>query len=230
MFPGQKLEVIEIDRTLPVVFKGSENDEPVVSSEVWCRKVKLVCGNDYLIEAESGTGKSSLCSFIYGNRLDYEGRILFNGTDVRRFTIADWCRERRYTLAYLPQEMLLFPELTALENIQIKNRLTDRFSEQEILSMLDYLEIGYKANVVAGRLSVGQQQRVAIIRALCQPFDFILLDEPVSHLDLRNNKAVARLISKIADEHSASIITTSVGNPLLLRESGFNRPVFSIKL
>ena len=66
---------------------------------------------------------------------------------------------------------------------------------------------------------MGQQQRVGIIRALCQPFDFILLDEPVSHLDSRNNLIAARIIAEEADRQGAGIISTSVGNPLLLEDA-----------
>ncbi|MDE6169730.1 MAG: ABC transporter ATP-binding protein, partial [Duncaniella sp.] len=65
---------------------------------------------------------------------------------------------------------------------------------------------------------IGQQQRVAIVRALCQPFDFLLVDEPVSHLDARNNAAVASLIAEEASSRSAAIIATSVGNKLTLSD------------
>lgn len=226
----QKINTITLSTTLPVVFRGAEKDEPVASSQVWMRQVQLNRGTDYLVEAESGTGKSSLCAFIYGNRRDYDGKILFDNSDISTFGIDRWCEIRRRHLAYLPQEMRLFGELTALENIMIKNRLTDCFDKEHILAMLDRLEIGAKADVPASRLSVGQQQRVAIIRALCQPFDFILLDEPVSHLDARNNRTVASLIVETAFANNASIITTSVGNPLLLRELDAGRIVESLKL
>ncbi len=65
-------------------------------------------------------------------------------------------------------------------------------------------------------LSVGQQQRVAIIRALCQPFDFLLIDEPVSHLDARNNTIAATLIQEEAEANGATVIATSVGNKINL--------------
>jgi ABC-type lipoprotein export system ATPase subunit len=61
-------------------------------------------------------------------------------------------------------------------------------------------------------MSIGQQQRVAIIRCLCQPFSFLLLDEPVSHLDEQNNQIVASIIMEQARLQGASIIATSVGN------------------
>ena len=226
----EKINRILLKDTLPNVFAGSEGDEPVASSQVWMRTLEFRRPDDYLVEAESGTGKSSLCAYIYGNRRDYKGEILFNDRNIRTLRIADWCEIRRRHIAYLPQEMRLFSELTAMENILIKNRLTNRYSTSEIRRMLERLEIGHKEKIVAARLSVGQQQRVAIIRALCQPFDFILLDEPVSHLDARNNKIVAKMIAEIASQNEASIITTSVGNPLLLREVERSTQLSSVKL
>ena len=194
------IQEIQLITTLPRVFAGMENDEPVCSSQVWLNEVTLQRPDHYMIEAESGTGKSSLCSYIYGSRGDYSGRILFDGEDISTFSIDRWCRLRT----------------RALENIQIKNRLTGCKTDRWITEALERLEIGGKANQTAGTLSVGQQQRVAIIRALCQPFDFILIDEPVSHLDARNNSIVAALIAEEASRYGASVIATSVGNKINL--------------
>ena len=212
-------ELIELKSVLPRVFRGSEKEAPVKDSELWLREtVTFRRGNNYIIEAESGTGKSSLCAFIYGSRRDYDGRILFDGRDAAGFGIDRWCELRRRSLAYLPQEMRLFPELTVMENVMIKNRLTDFRSEAEIRALLGRLEIEGKIDEPAGRLSVGQQQRVAIVRALCQPFDFLLIDEPVSHLDARNNLAVASLIAEEAGRQGAAVIATSVGNKIRLED------------
>ena len=210
------IKTITLNNVLPRVFAGSEKESPVKDSQVWLHKLEFACTNNYLIEAESGTGKSSLCSFIYGNRNDYSGEILLDGENVRNFTIERWCELRTRALALLPQEMRLFPELTTMENIQIKNRLTGYKTESEILDMLRRLEISDKVHQPAAYLSVGQQQRVAIVRALCQPFDFLILDEPVSHLDERNNAIVARLIDEEAKAQNASVIATSVGNKINL--------------
>ena len=208
------IDTIILNNVLPRVFAGSENEPPVKGSQVWLQKLEFHRSQNYLIEAESGTGKSSLCSFIYGNRGDYRGEILFDGVNVKSFSIARWSELRTHALALLPQEMRLFPELTVLENIQIKNRLTDYKTEGEILEMLRRLEISEKVHQQAAYLSVGQQQRVAIVRALCQPMDFLILDEPVSHLDERNNEIVAQLIQEEASAQNAGIIATSVGNKI----------------
>lgn len=185
-------------------------------SEVWTSRLTLRRGEYYMIEAESGAGKSSLCSFLYGARHDYSGTICFDGEDISTFSTKKWCDLRCTALALLPQEMRLFPELTVLENIELKNQLTHHCTHAQIMQMLEQLEIDHKANTAAAILSIGQQQRVAIIRALCQPFSFLLLDEPVSHLDERNNRAAASLILDTAAKEGAAIVATSVGNPLLI--------------
>ena len=210
---------ITLRNLLPEVFAGAEYQPPVSTSGVWLRTLEITRGQRLLVAAESGTGKSSLCSFIYGARADFRGTILFDDTDIRSLSTAQWCAVRTRSLAWLPQEMRLFHELTVMENLLIKNRLTDRYSQAELLAMLARLEIDHKAAEPAGRLSVGQQQRVALVRALAQPFDFIILDEPVSHLDARNNAACAALVQEVADAQGAGIIATSVGNHLALAKS-----------
>lgn len=183
---------------------------------MWKTGLVLERGEHYLIEAASGGGKSSMCSYIFGSRDDYKGKLLFDSRDVREFTISDWQEIRRRNIAYLPQELDLFPELTAWENIQLKNKLTSHLSDAEIENCLEELGIASRRDYPAGRMSIGQQQRVAIIRSICQPFDFILLDEPVSHLDEDNNRIAAAIIGREAERQGAAIVSTSVGNPLLL--------------
>ncbi len=202
------MNTIELRNTLPAVFAGREKNE----SEVWLQNLTFEKGKHYLISAESGTGKSSMCSYIYGYRVDYSGQFLFDGQDIRSLTVPQWCEVRKRQIAYLPQDMRLFPELTALENIQLKNQLTGFKTEAQILPLFEALGIADKVNSPVGKLSIGQQQRVAIIRTLCQPCDFILLDEPVSHLDETNNRIVAQLVQEEAQRQGAGIISTSVGN------------------
>lgn len=210
------MNTITLSNCLPSVFAGMEQDEPLCRSQVWMQQLEFSAPGTYLIEAESGTGKSSLCSFIYGSRGDYSGSILFDGRNCRSLSAKEWCEVRTRHLAYLPQEMMLFGELTALENIEIKNRLTGFKSRRWIMDALEQLGIDNKADTPARLLSVGQQQRVAIVRALCQPFNFLIVDEPVSHLDVRNNNTVAQMMAREAASQNAAIISTSVGNKLLL--------------
>lgn len=213
----ERIEKITLRQALPKVFEQAEPRE----SDVWLTDLELRRGSVTIIAAESGTGKSSLCAYIYGNRRDFLGDILFDGRDVREIAIPEWQEIRRRHLAYLPQELSLFPELTALQNIELKNSLTGHAPKEQIEEWLHELGIDSRAHFPVGKMSIGQQQRVGIIRSICQPFDFLLLDEPVSHLDETNNRIAARIVAREAKRQGAGIIATSVGNHLLLEEADY---------
>ena len=203
---------ITLQNTLPEVFAGKD----CITSDVWHKNVELERGNFYLIEAASGTGKSSLCSYIYGYRSDYQGIICFDDNNIRSLSVKDWVEIRKRSLSMLFQDLRLFTELTALENVQLKNSLTGFKKKKEIKDLFFELGIGDKMNVPAGKMSFGQQQRVALIRSLCQPFDFLFMDEPISHLDEVNAKNMARIITEEAMRQGAGVVVTSIGKHLEL--------------
>ena len=109
------------------------------------------------------------------------------------------------------QDLRIFTELTALENVQLKNNLTGYKKKKEVLAYFEQLGIADKINVKVGKLSFGQQQRVAFIRALCQPFDFLFLDEPISHLDNDNSRIMGEIITAEVERQGAGVIATSIG-------------------
>ena len=111
---------ITINNAVPEIFASRED----LRSEIWHSEVCFERGGRYLIEAESGTGKSSLCSYLYGQRGDYRGSILFDQSDIRDFDTNAWSEIRQTSLSILFQDLRLFGELTALENVEIKNRIT----------------------------------------------------------------------------------------------------------
>ena len=201
---------IELRHILPDVFKGRED----IHSEIWEQLVTFEKGNTYLIEAASGTGKSSLCSFIFGYRKDYQGMICFDQLDVRNFTVDQWVKIRQTTIGMLFQELRLFPELTAGENVLLKNKLTGYRSIEQIKNWFEELDIADKWHQQVGKMSFGQQQRVAFLRMLCQPADFFFLDEPVSHLDEENGNVMARVLTQEAASQGSGVIVTSIGQRL----------------
>lgn len=203
---------IILHHALPSVFAGKD----YIDSDVWHKEVEFEKGNFYLIEAASGTGKSSLCSFIYGYRNDYEGIISFDGNNVRNLSVKDWVDIRKHSLSMLFQDLRLFTELTSMENVLLMNSLTKFKKKKDIKDLFHELGIGDKMDTEIGKMSFGQQQRVALIRALCQPFDFLFLDEPVSHLDEVNAKNMARILTEEAMKQGAGVIVTSIGKHLEL--------------
>ncbi len=200
------MDKIELQNTLPCVFEGRD-----IQSEIWLRDVTFRKGETYLVEASSGTGKSSLCSYIIGYRKDFLGNILFDGKDIRQYSVSDWTMVRKNSLSLLFQELRLFPELTAMENVEIKNGLTGFKSRKEIEAWVERLGIADKTDAKVGRMSFGQQQRVAMIRALVQPFDFLMVDEPISHLDDVNSAIMCDIMMEEARRQGAGVIVTSIG-------------------
>ena len=180
-------------------------------SDVWNTDLRFEQGKTYLIEADSGTGKSSLCSYIYGLRGDYRGKIELDGHNIKRFSTNKWCDVRQSQISILFQDLRLFGELTAMENIQIKHRLSKIHNKRIITAWFEQLGIADKINTRIDHMSYGQQQRVALIRALCQRFNFLVLDEPISHLDDRNSDIMRDIILAEVSRQGAALITTSIG-------------------
>ena len=198
---------ITLSNVVPEIFASREN----LRSDLWQTEITFERGHSYLIEAASGTGKSSLCSYLYGQRGDYRGNILFDKEDIARFSTNRWSAIRQTSLSILFQDLRLFGELTALENVEIKNRLTRHQSTATIERWFEQLGIADKLHSRIDRMSYGQQQRVALIRALCQPIDFLLLDEPISHLDDNNSDIMRDIILEETKQQGAAIIATSIG-------------------
>ena len=201
------MERIELNSVIPEIFTSRNG----IISDVWQQEVSFERGKSYLIHAASGTGKSSLCSFLYGQRGDYKGIIRFDGKDIGAFSTERWCEIRNLEISILFQDLRLFGELTAMENVWIKNSITNFKSREEIVALFEELGIGDKLDSRIDRMSYGQQQRVALIRALCQPYSFILLDEPISHLDDKNSDIMRDVILREAKAQGAGIIATSIG-------------------
>ena len=202
------IDRITFQSVVPQVF---ESQKEALHSEVWNRELTFEKGKLYLIEAASGRGKSTFCSYVLGYRHDYSGQVLFNDVPTSTFKVRDWVEARRLHISHLFQESRLFPELTAFENIVIKNKLTNFKSQEQIATWFEQLGIADKMHERIGRMSFGQQQRVALIRALVQPFDFLLVDEPISHLDDKNAAVMAEMMMKEAREQGAGVLVTSIG-------------------
>lgn len=206
------METIRLNNLVPHVFAQSGD----LGSAVWQRDVTFHKGHLYLVEAESGKGKSTFCSYLLGYRHDYSGELYFDDRLASRLRVADWVAIRQTHVSHLFQELRLFPELTAMENVEIKNKLTGFKSPKEIENWFERLGIVDKRDSKIGLMSFGQQQRVALIRALAQPFDFILADEPISHLDDNNSKVMGELLMEEARKQGAGVIITSIGKHMAL--------------
>lgn len=181
------------------------------NSGIFAAQCRFEKGKRYLVNAASGKGKSTFLHIIYGLRTDFDGLATIHGKDVRSFSPNDWASCRQSQLSIVFQDLRLFPQLTGLENILLKNGQTNHFTEAEINQMAEQLGMAPYLKQAAATLSYGQRQRIAILRALCQPFEFLLLDEPFSHLDEENTKLASELISVACERQAAGLVMVSLG-------------------
>ena len=192
---------LTLKQLYPAYFESNGNH-----SEVWQKELQIAKGDYIKIVAPSGSGKTSLIHFLYGMRTDYVGSIQYGDNNIRNFTNENFATLRKNSVSVVFQDLRLFPDQTVLQNLEIKRQLNPYHPPQIIPVMAERLGIGNKLQSKAGICSYGEQQRVAIIRALLQPYDILLLDEPFSHLDTANSQLAMELMLEESKKRNATII------------------------
>lgn len=198
--------------TLQNIVPNPMKDEAFSAESIWGKVCVLDSNHSYLISSNSGKGKSTLLSYIYGLRADYSGSISIDLENQQNISIDSWSKLRTNKLSYLLQDLRLFNHLSVWDNLILKNHLTKHKTAAQIEEMLDEFGLLPKKNQLAGRLSLGQQQRVALIRCLLQPFEFLLLDEPFSNIDETNIQIAKRLIEQECKANNAGFILATLGH------------------
>lgn len=180
--------------------------EKIDSSGIWNNQVVINKGEQIHIVASSGRGKTSFMHFLYGLRNEYTGNILLDAKKTQTMNAPELAETRRSVYSIIFQDLRLFTANTVFENINIKRLLNPYHGEERIREMASRLGIQNKLDKPVSTCSYGEQQRVAIIRALQQPFHFLLMDEPFSNLDEANRKIAMELIYEEVIKRKAGII------------------------
>lgn len=199
---------ITLNKVMPQPLSSMKHGE----NSIWGNGVLLEPGKKIMLNAASGKGKSTFTYITLGLRCDYSGTILYDSRDVKTFTPDEWTDLRKSAVSVVFQDLQLFPSLTVKENLLIKNNLTNCYSEEQLKGKLEELGIADKWNQKCGILSMGQQQRLAIIRALTQPYKWLIMDEPFSHLDEENIQKCLQMINERTDELGAGFVLTTLGD------------------
>lgn len=193
--------------------------EFITENSIWNTNFTFTQGNKYQIIAPSGKGKSTLVGIIAGTRGDFDGNLLFERQNSRQFKPMRWSQWRANECSIVFQDLQLFPKLTVLQNLMLMSEIQQALNnnaspknqtKETLIDWAKQLGIETKMDVLVGNLSFGQMQRVAILRALNRPFQWIILDEPFSHLDAANAKIALELITSIAFNRNAGIIITAL--------------------
>ncbi len=195
---------LTLDQLVPYSLKDKIKNG---GSDIWNQLVSFDQGDFIKIEAPSGTGKTTLTHLLYKVRTDYTGRITYGNTVLGLCDEDGLADVRQSHLSIVFQDLRLFPDLSARENIEIKRLLTPQFSSKELVDeMAERLRVSDILDQQMRFCSFGEQQRITIIRALMQPFDWLILDEPFSHLDLGNVQLAATLINEACLQRNAGLI------------------------
>ena len=199
---------LELKKIVPIPLKDKFSKR---GSDIWSNHLQFSKGEWIKIVAPSGTGKTTFIHIIYKLRNDYEGAVAWNNKDVRIITGDALAEIRQQNISIVFQDLQLFPNLTARENIELKRVLQKPIYESSIIdAMAERLGITHILEQRAGLCSYGEQQRVAIIRSLLQPFDWLLMDEPFSHLDHENINKAAALITEECIKRNAGFLLTDL--------------------
>lgn len=182
----------------------------ITNSNIWGRNLIFNSKKNYLIRSVSGKGKSTLINYLSGLRNDFDGQLVIGGIKSNELNPDNWIEKRKTEIALVNQDLKLISSFSVIENLVLKNELTNHVDKETINQLLKEVGIFDLKNKKCSQLSIGQQQRVAIVRSLLQPFDWILLDEPFSNLDETNQIIALNLIIKVAENQNAGIILTTL--------------------
>ncbi len=204
---------IQLDHVIPEPIKASINPD----SQVWNTDLILKKGVEYQINAKSGKGKSTLSQILYGIRKDYQGSVLIGDRPIEQISHEDLATMRQSMMSILFQDLRLFLELTPLDNIMLNAELSNQSIYKSVEPWANELGVAHLLHKPMKFLSYGERQRYAIIRSLIQPFEWIILDEPFSHLDQENTEKAYKLILQRSEQQNAGVIITTLGEDHFLK-------------
>lgn len=169
-------------------------------SEVWNTELDFKTGESTLITAASGRGKSSLFRIMTGLSDDYSGDVYYHEKAIGNLSADEISALRKNEWSLIFQSLALFPHISAEQNIRITSKGQLNQVAVQKLGMESVL------SKVTARLSYGERQRIAIIRALSRSFRFLIMDEPFSHLDTALREQAWKLIVDECQKNDAGMI------------------------
>jgi putative ABC transport system ATP-binding protein len=180
--------------------------------------LELPEGELTVVHGRSGSGKTTLLNMIGGLDRPTSGRVVVAGIEVSALDEAQLVGFRRETIGFVFQGFGLIPILTAAENVEVPLRLrgADPAERTErVRELLRTVELGDRANHRPQELSGGEQQRIAIVRALANEPRLLVADEPTGQLDSERARTIMSLLRRLVDEHGVSALVAT-HDPLLI--------------
>jgi ABC-type lipoprotein export system ATPase subunit len=173
------------------------------------RSFALDAGAQRALRGESGTGKTTFLNLLAGILAPDSGTIRLGGRETARLGEAARDRLRAETIGYIFQTFNLLQGHTALENVELGMAFGRGVDHAHAASLLQRVGLGDKLGHFPRQLSTGQQQRVAVARALANRPKLVLADEPTGNLDRRHAREALELIREVCRESGAALLLVS---------------------
>lgn len=169
---------------------------------------RVDAGEWIAIMGPSGSGKTTLINILGGLDTPTAGQAIVDGTDVARLDEAGLTRFRAEKIGFIFQQFHLVPYLTAVENVMLAQYFHSTTDEKEAQQSLERVGLGDRIEHLPSQLSGGEQQRVAVARALINHPKLILADEPTGNLDEANEEIVLSLLRELHTEGHTILMVT----------------------
>ncbi len=171
---------------------------------------ELAAGEQAALEGTSGSGKSTLLHVISGIMRPDSGRVEVAGTDITRLPESRRDRLRADALGLVFQQFNLLPGFTALENVLVAMSFgSGRPDRGRAMALLEAVGLGHRLHHKPAELSIGQQQRVAVARALANRPSVVLADEPTASIDAAHQQQVIDLLKNTCTEHGVALVVVT---------------------
>ncbi len=171
---------------------------------------ELAAGEQAALEGTSGSGKSTLLHVISGIMRPDSGRVEVAGTDITRLPESRRDRLRADALGLVFQQFNLLPGFTALENVLVAMSFgSGRPDRGRATALLEAVGLGHRLHHKPAELSIGQQQRVAVARALANRPSVVLADEPTASIDAAHQQQVIDLLKNTCTEHGVALVVVT---------------------
>jgi ABC-type lipoprotein export system ATPase subunit len=168
-------------------------------------------GDFIAVVGPSGSGKTTLLGIMGGLEKPSSGSVAFQGEDLASFDDNKLAEYRNRSVGFVHQTFNLLPFLSARENVMVPMIVGGRstsWASTRSLELLEFVQLEDKARMLPRQLSGGEQQRVAVARALSNEPEIVLADEPTANLDEKNEKVVVDYLARLVDGGKAVVLCT----------------------
>ncbi len=191
------------------IIKSYQNTKKVKLEVLRSVDVEIERNKISVIVGASGAGKSTLLHIMGGLDRPDSGEVFFNDQNIFELSDDKLARFRNKNMGFVFQFHHLLPEFTAIENVSIPQMITGKSltdASKKAAELLEAVGMMERMNHKPAELSGGEQQRVAVARALANDPDIILADEPTGNLDSENSEAVHRILIDLRDKMGKTFV------------------------